>query len=53
MYCPNCGLNQDASKRFCTVCGTNLHAVNQPLPARWPLAHAPSPADPKGLWELP
>ncbi|MFN0086382.1 MAG: hypothetical protein ACKVX9_13425, partial [Blastocatellia bacterium] len=42
-----------ASKRFCTVCGTNLHAVNQPLPARWPLAHAPSPADPKGLWELP
>lgn len=31
MYCPNCGSNQDVSKRFCRICGTNLQAVNQAL----------------------
>ena len=24
MYCPNCGGNNNADTRFCTVCGTNL-----------------------------
>lgn len=31
MFCPKCGSNQGDSKKFCTVCGTNLLIVSQAL----------------------
>lgn len=31
MFCPQCGSNQGNSKKFCTVCGTNLFVVSQAL----------------------
>jgi hypothetical protein len=31
MYCPKCGSNQVEGRRFCTVCGVNLHVVTQAL----------------------
>ncbi len=31
MFCPTCGSNQNAEKRFCTSCGTNLSIVSQAL----------------------
>lgn len=31
MFCPKCGSNQGDSKKFCTVCGTNLLLVSQAL----------------------
>ena len=31
MYCPNCGGNNNADTRFCTVCGTNLTVVSDAL----------------------
>lgn len=31
MFCPKCGSNQGESKKFCTVCGTNLMIVSQAL----------------------
>lgn len=36
MFCPKCGSNQGAGKRFCTVCGTNLAAVSQALTGQLP-----------------
>ncbi len=43
MFCPNCGSNQDVTKRFCTICGTNLQAVNQALTGQLPPVPVPSP----------
>lgn len=31
MYCPTCGLQQSAERKFCTACGTNLSAVSAAL----------------------
>ena len=34
MFCPNCGMNNAAEKKFCTNCGTNLAAVSDALEGR-------------------
>lgn len=31
MYCPNCGVNNQAEVKFCTRCGTNLGVVSEAL----------------------
>ena len=31
MYCPSCGVNNQAEVKFCTRCGTNLGAVTEAL----------------------
>jgi hypothetical protein len=31
MYCPNCGVNNQAEVKFCTRCGTNLGIVSEAL----------------------
>jgi hypothetical protein len=31
MFCPTCGRNNSAERKFCTDCGTNLEAVSQAL----------------------
>src|SRR5687767_5554044 len=31
MYCPNCGVNNQAELKFCTRCGTNLGVVSDAL----------------------
>jgi len=36
MFCPKCGSNQGDSKKFCTVCGTNLFVVSQALTGQLP-----------------
>lgn len=38
MFCPNCGANQGESRKFCTVCGTNLLLVSQALTGQLPVA---------------
>lgn len=38
MFCPKCGSNQGGSKKFCTVCGTNLLVVSQALTGQLPQA---------------
>jgi hypothetical protein len=43
MYCPQCGSNQAEGKRFCTVCGVNLHVITQALTGQLqPVYHPPS-----------
>ena len=41
MYCPTCGVQQSAERKFCTACGTNLSAVTAALSGA--IAAAPSP----------
>lgn len=48
MFCPKCGSNQIEGRRFCTVCGINLHVVTQALsghlvPAQSQPLPAPTP----------
>ncbi len=31
MFCPTCGVQQSAERKFCTACGTNLSAVTAAL----------------------
>ena len=49
MFCPKCGSNQGETKRFCTMCGTNLAAVSQALTGQIqppPNYYAPPPPHP-------
>ncbi len=34
MFCPRCGLTQDADLKFCKSCGANLYAVRQVVDTR-------------------
>jgi len=49
MFCPKCGSNQGESKKFCTVCGTNLSIVSQALTGQLPQAQAPLNYAPPGI----
>lgn len=50
MFCPKCGSNQGDSKKFCTVCGTNLLVVSQALTGQLapfqPIQQMPPPVQP-------
>ena len=43
MYCPNCGVNNQAEVKFCTRCGTNLGAVSEALTGK--IKGKPDPED--------
>jgi hypothetical protein len=43
MYCPNCGVNNQAEVKFCTRCGTNLGVVSEALTGK--LKGKPVPED--------
>ena len=43
MYCPNCGVNNQAEVKFCTRCGTNLGVVSEALTGK--IKAKPDPED--------
>ncbi len=52
MFCPKCGSNQGESKKFCTVCGTNLLIVSQALTGQLPqpvIHYAPPVINPQEI----